>query len=127
MSLGSSNRENTVSKALIQVKQVKHPISEETIGFRLQAAHPNMAGRDWKGNPKPSFAKRFLIAEGSDHPAIPTEQDYIKFCDEVALPPLHRVSDRRHPEGLSIRVPTGQRRSFVAVIAISAQQHRRSE
>jgi hypothetical protein len=72
-----------MSKALIKVKEVRHPISETTIGFRLQAAHPNSAGRDWKGNPAPSFAKRFLIAESSDQSHSPTEQDYFKFCEQL--------------------------------------------
>jgi hypothetical protein len=73
----------SASKAIVQVKAVKHPISEEVIGFRLQAAHPNMAGRDWRGNPKPSFAKRFLVAESSDHSAMINEQEYERFCKEL--------------------------------------------
>ena len=62
---------------------MKHPISEETIGFRLQAAIPNQAGRDWRGNPKPSFTKRYLVAESSDMSAMPEEKDYVKFCEEL--------------------------------------------
>lgn len=79
-----------MSKALIKVKQVCHPISQETIGFRLQAAHPNSAGRDWKGNPAPSFAKRFLIAESSDMSHSPDEKDYAKFCDQLRF---HKFTD----------------------------------
>lgn len=72
-----------MSTAYIQVKKVKHPISEATIGFRLQAAIPNQAGRDWKGNPKPAFTKQYLVAEGSDQSALPDEKDYEKFCAEL--------------------------------------------
>lgn len=50
-------------KALLKLKEVKHPISDTTIGFRIQAAIPNEAG--WKG--KPSFRSPFFIAETGDY------------------------------------------------------------
>lgn len=53
-------------KALIRLKQTTHPISEEVIGFRLQAAIPNMAGKAF-GKEVPMFRSPYLISESSDH------------------------------------------------------------
>lgn len=50
-------------KAILKLKEVKHPISEETIAFRIQAAIPNESG--WKG--APSFRKPYFIAETGDY------------------------------------------------------------
>ena len=73
-----------MSTALIKLKEVKHPISEETIGFRFQAAHPNRAGRNRKGDEIPSFAKKYLIAESSDYPSV-TETEFDKFTKSLSL------------------------------------------
>jgi hypothetical protein len=59
-----------MTTALLKIKQVKHPISEEIIGFRIQAAIPNNAGRDFNGNACPSFVKKYLIDESSDHTSL---------------------------------------------------------
>lgn len=72
-----------MSKALIHVKPVRKPISEEVIGFRLEAAIPNMAGRVMRARQDgdsvvfratkeeaPSFRKPYLIEQSSDHNAI---------------------------------------------------------
>jgi hypothetical protein len=57
-----------VSDCLIKVTVTKRPFSEEEIGFRLKAAHPNRAKYNrFKGEYVPSFAKPYLIAETSDH------------------------------------------------------------
>ena len=63
-----------MSQALLKIKATKHPISEETIGFRIQAAVPNNAGRDFRGNAIPSFAKKYLISESSDHTTVGVKQ-----------------------------------------------------
>ena len=59
-------------KATVRLKEVKRPISEETIGFRLQAAVPNAAG--FKG--KTSYASPFFIAESSDYTASYVEGNF---------------------------------------------------
>lgn len=68
-----------MSKVLIHVKTNRRPISEEVIGFRLEAAVPNMAGRKMKARkngdsvsfyatqePAPSFRGSYQVAVGSD-------------------------------------------------------------
>lgn len=70
------------SKALIHVKVARHPISDEVIGFRLEAAVPNEAGRVMKARKSsdgqtlgfyatqqtaPSFRRPFLIEVSSDY------------------------------------------------------------
>ncbi|MCL2874730.1 MAG: hypothetical protein FWF12_00250 [Betaproteobacteria bacterium] len=74
-----------MSKALVRVRTTRHPISEEVIGFRLEAAIPNSDGRIMKvrhdANGKadsfyatkeeaPSFRKPFFIEESSDYSLI---------------------------------------------------------
>lgn len=72
-----------MSKALIHVKTVRKPISEEVIGFRLEAAIPNMEGRVMKarkdGNATafyateeraPSFRRPYFIDQTSDYGRI---------------------------------------------------------
>jgi hypothetical protein len=71
-----------MSQALLKIKATKHPISEKTIGFRIQAAHPNMAGRNRQGEEIPSFAKKYLIAESSDEPSIETRH-IDRFTDKL--------------------------------------------
>ncbi len=53
-------------KAFIRLKEVKHPRSEAAIGFRLQAAVPNMEGKAF-GREVPLFRGDYLIMESSDH------------------------------------------------------------
>lgn len=52
-------------KAMLRLKETKHPISEETIGFRIQAAIPNKAGKAF-GKPVPSFRGVYFLGETSD-------------------------------------------------------------
>lgn len=72
-----------MSKALIHAKITRHPISEEVIGFRLEAAVPNMSGRVMKvrssgdsvsfyatQQPAPSFRGQYLIKQSSDYDQI---------------------------------------------------------
>lgn len=82
----STTRENIMAnKALIHVKATRHPISEEIVGFRLEAATPNNEGRVMRARrgedgetlgfyatkeATPSFRKPYLIAQSSDYPAI---------------------------------------------------------
>lgn len=59
-------------KALVRLKEVTRPLSEETIGFRLQAAIPNSAGKAF-GKEVASFRGDYLILESSDHSATELE------------------------------------------------------
>jgi hypothetical protein len=77
-------------KALIKIREVKHPISEQSIGFRIQAAHPNNAARNFKGEAIPSFTKKYLIAESSDFSVI-TDVEYNRFADNLRN--LHGYDD----------------------------------
>ena len=61
-----------MTKAILKLKTVKHPISEEIIGFRLQAAIPNKAGKAF-GKSVPSFKRPYLLGESSDY-----SEDYLK-------------------------------------------------
>lgn len=81
---------NAVSKAIIKIKETRRPISEDTIGFRIQAAVPNMAGRDFRGNAVPSFRKPYLIAESSDFSAI-EDKDYERFTENLRK--LHNYTE----------------------------------
>lgn len=54
-----------MSKAMLRLREVKRPISEETIAFRIEAAIPNRAGKAF-GKNVPSFRKPYFIAETSD-------------------------------------------------------------
>jgi hypothetical protein len=84
-------KQKPASVALIKVKEVKHPISEATIGFRIQAAHPNKAGRNRKGEAIPAFRKPYLIAESSDFSAMVDEEQYLRFCADLRK--LHGYTD----------------------------------
>ena len=86
-----------MSQALLKVKETKHPISEATIGFRIQAAVPNQAGRDFRGNAVPSFAKRYLISESSDHTEVGVKQmaDFINDLQFQNFNDFVMVSDAR--------------------------------
>lgn len=53
--------------ATLKLKAVSHPISEALIGFRIQAAIPNKAGRGFKGQPVTSYQKPYLITQTSDY------------------------------------------------------------
>jgi hypothetical protein len=74
-------RENGMSqKALIHVKTVRRPVSQQVIGFRLEATIPNMAGRKMKtcngedffatSEAAPSFRKPYFIEASGDYSEI---------------------------------------------------------
>lgn len=81
-----------MSKAIVRVKVTRRPRSEEVIGFRLEAAVPNAAGRVMKAKraggevvafyateePAPSFRRPYLVDQGSDNPWI-TQSDIDRF------------------------------------------------
>lgn len=54
-----------MSKAMLRLREVKHPISETTIGFRIEAAVPNKAAKAF-GKPSPSFRKPYFLGQTSD-------------------------------------------------------------
>lgn len=73
------------SKAIIRIKTVRNTTSESFIGFRIEAAVPNMQGRKVRANfnseggvdsfhatdePAPSFRKPYLIKESSDFSSL---------------------------------------------------------
>lgn len=72
-------------KALIRLRFTRRPISQEVLGYRLQATVPNLAARKMKAiigqdgtadsfaatkEQVPSFRKPYLIAESSDCSSI---------------------------------------------------------
>lgn len=71
-------------RALIRIKYVCRPISDELIGYRLVAAVPNQAARKMKARKDkhgdriftstdemvPSFRAPYMIKESSDHSMI---------------------------------------------------------
>lgn len=76
---------NYIMKALIQVKTVRQPISGNVLGFRIQAAVPNEAGRVMRANfngegqaesfyatkeTAPSFRRPYFISETSDYTTL---------------------------------------------------------
>ena len=79
-------------KATIHVRTVRHRISERVIGFRLEAAIPNQAGRKMKPlgdgdfyatkETATSYRKPYLIAESSDHSFI-RAKEIKSFLDEL--------------------------------------------
>jgi hypothetical protein len=65
-----------MAKALVRVTAKRRPVSGDIIGYRLQAAIPNAAGRRMvmtSGGPRatseeaPSFRKPYLIEESMDY------------------------------------------------------------
>lgn len=84
------------SRALVRVKTVRKPISDEVIGFRLEAAVPNEEGRVMRANhsggevvsfyatkqPAPSFRKPYFIAQSSDFCSIDTKK-IERFLDDL--------------------------------------------
>lgn len=58
---------------LVKLCNVTRPISGRVDFQRWKAAHPNMAGRDFKGNEIPSFRPPYLVDESSDMIAISEE------------------------------------------------------
>lgn len=84
------------SKALVHVKTVRKPISDEVIGFRLEAAIPNQEGRVMRAKknggetvgfyatqqPTPSFRKPYFIAQSSDYTDIDPKK-IERFLDEL--------------------------------------------
>lgn len=86
-----------MSKAIVRVKVTRRPRSSEVIGYRLEAAIPNEAGRVMKasfdsagdvrgfystGEPTPSFQRPYLIEQGSDNPWI-TQGDVDRFLKHL--------------------------------------------
>lgn len=81
-----------MSKVTLRIKQVRRPVSDELIGYRLQAAFPNSAARKMKPikqkgqvvgfsatkQETTSFRGEYLITESSDMTAV-GEKDYEKF------------------------------------------------
>lgn len=65
-------------KATVRLYEVTRPISEETIGYRLQAAVPNSAGR--KG--KTLFSGQYFICESSDYSASHIEGNFAKILND---------------------------------------------
>lgn len=65
-------------KATVRLKPIKRPISEELIGFRLQAAVPNSAG--FKG--KTSYANPYFITESSDYTEDHIEGNFPEILDQ---------------------------------------------
>ena len=71
-------------KALVRIKTVRRPNSQEILGFRIEAAIPNDAGRVMRarkeggetvgfyatGASTPSFVRPYKICESSDHTTI---------------------------------------------------------
>ena len=86
----------TMQKATIRIKEVRRPISDETIGYRLQAAHPNQAARKMKtvkkkgevvgfaptANMTTSFTRQYLAYESSDATDL-SERDFERFKDNL--------------------------------------------
>lgn len=82
----------TFSKVTIRIQEKKKPISDETIGFRFQAAIPNQAAVKMKpvkkkgehvgfmatNIPTTSFRKDYLIFETGDMSEI-NERDFERF------------------------------------------------
>jgi hypothetical protein len=83
-----------MSKAVIKLKTVRRPSSQEIIGFRMQATLPNTAGRTMRARlengeavsfyatdePAPSFKKPYLICESSDCSHI-GKREIVRFLD----------------------------------------------
>jgi hypothetical protein len=83
-----------MSKALVRIQAKYRPISGEVIGFRLQAAIPNTAGRrmvQTSNGPRatseevPAFRKPYLIDESMDYASIDSvsEADVERFAKKL--------------------------------------------
>jgi hypothetical protein len=81
------------SKAVVHVRTVRHKLnSENIIGFRLEAAIPNLEGRvmrrlkdgDFYATQQvaPSFRKPYFVLESSDHTNVGPKQ-ISKFLDDL--------------------------------------------
>lgn len=82
------------NKALVRIQGKYRPVSGELIGFRLQAAIPNMAGRKMvhtsnglraTSEEVPAFRKPYLIGESMDYDAIErvSEADAERFAKQL--------------------------------------------
>jgi hypothetical protein len=84
-----------MAKALVRVKPSRRPNSGEFIGFRLEAAVPNMQGRKMRvtevggsiefratKDAAPSFRGPYLIEQGSDEVEI-TRDRVTQFCSRL--------------------------------------------
>jgi hypothetical protein len=69
-----------MANAILKLKTVKHPISEDVIGFRIQAAIPNRAAKAF-GKAVPSFKRPFFLAETSDHSEAYLQEHFEEVLD----------------------------------------------
>lgn len=78
-------------KAIVHVKTVRTKTTDRIIGFRLEAAVPNLEGRvmrmygeDFYATQQvaPSFRGKYLIAESSDYATIGNSQ-LLRFLDSL--------------------------------------------
>lgn len=57
----------TPGPVIFKIREVRRPISQEVIGYRVLVGVPNMDGHEpFSTLPAPSFAKKYLIYESSD-------------------------------------------------------------
>jgi hypothetical protein len=88
----TQKRRKMSSKALVHIRTVRHKLGEDIIGFRLEAAIPNMEGRVMRPlgegdfyatqEASPSFRKPYFIAESSDHSHVGLKQ-IDRFLDQL--------------------------------------------
>jgi hypothetical protein len=64
---------------MLKITATKRPISGDVIGYRIVAAIPNMAGRNY-GKEVPSFRKPYFVCESSDLPSV-SVGDVARFMD----------------------------------------------
>jgi hypothetical protein len=83
-----------MSKVLVRIQPKYRPVSGDLIGFRLQAAIPNMAARRMvmtsngpraTDEPAPAFRKPYLIDESMDYSCIEavSERDIERFAEKL--------------------------------------------
>lgn len=72
-----------MSKAIVQIKEVKRPNSGKRIGERILVTAYNMDRWDaFSQSWCPSFAKSYLIAESGDYPEV-TKEILAKFLFRI--------------------------------------------
>ena len=64
------------AKVIIRISEKKRPISEETIGFRFQAAIPNQAAKKMKPFTTKKGDRGFIA---TDVPAVSFKKDYLVY------------------------------------------------
>ena len=95
---GDAMQGQVKAKVVLKLKEVRRPISDDTIGYRIQAAIPNQAARKMKprkdkktgdvhfvatGETTTSFSKQYLIAESSDMTNELNEQVFQRLRDNL--------------------------------------------